>query len=113
MPRCAHGQAGVRAPAFGCVLRLTVAQCIEVEFTSKLAVIAESLCMCVRASRLFHCTRAGAIIPTHPSNSLLPLRFTRASYSRPSSGCGICVKKCPFDAIRIINLPKVLHFNNC
>ena len=23
-------------------------------------------------------------------------------------GCGLCVKKCPFDAIRIINLPKNL-----
>ena len=22
------------------------------------------------------------------------------------NGCGICVKKCPFDAISIINLPK-------
>ena len=22
-------------------------------------------------------------------------------------GCGICVKKCPFEAIQIINLPKV------
>ena len=24
-------------------------------------------------------------------------------------GCGICVKKCPFDAIKIINLPKSLN----
>lgn len=24
-------------------------------------------------------------------------------------GCGICVKKCPFDAIQIINLPKDLE----
>ena len=24
-------------------------------------------------------------------------------------GCGICVKKCPFDAIQIINLPKSLE----
>lgn len=24
-------------------------------------------------------------------------------------GCGICVKKCPFDAIMIINLPKNLE----
>jgi ATP-binding cassette subfamily E protein 1 len=24
-------------------------------------------------------------------------------------GCGICVKKCPFDAIQIINLPKELE----
>ena len=24
------------------------------------------------------------------------------------NGCGICVKKCPFDAIRIINLPSNL-----
>lgn len=24
-------------------------------------------------------------------------------------GCGLCVKKCPFDAIRIINLPKNLE----
>ena len=24
-------------------------------------------------------------------------------------GCGICVKKCPFDAIMIINLPKDLE----
>ncbi|XP_044981318.1 ABC transporter E family member 1-like isoform X7 [Hordeum vulgare subsp. vulgare] len=24
-------------------------------------------------------------------------------------GCGICVKKCPFDAIEIINLPKDLE----
>ena len=23
-------------------------------------------------------------------------------------GCGICVKKCPFDAVKIINLPKAL-----
>lgn len=24
-------------------------------------------------------------------------------------GCGICIKKCPFEAISIINLPKVRH----
>ena len=24
-------------------------------------------------------------------------------------GCGLCIKKCPFDAIRIINLPKNLE----
>ena len=23
-------------------------------------------------------------------------------------GCGICVKKCPFDAIKVVNLPKEL-----
>lgn len=42
--------------------------CIEVEPTSKIAFISETLCI----------------------------------------GCGICVKKCPFDAISIINLPKDL-----
>lgn len=26
-------------------------------------------------------------------------------------GCGICVKKCPFEAINIINLPKDLESN--
>jgi len=43
--------------------------CIEVEPTSKIAFISESLCI----------------------------------------GCGICVKKCPFSAITIINLPKNLE----
>ena len=42
--------------------------CIEVEPSSKVAFISESLCI----------------------------------------GCGICVKKCPFEAISIINLPKDL-----
>jgi len=42
--------------------------CIEVEHTSKIAYISETLCI----------------------------------------GCGICVKKCPFEAIDIINLPKSL-----
>ncbi len=26
------------------------------------------------------------------------------------NGCGICVKKCPFEAIMIINLPKNLEY---
>ncbi|OII71450.1 RNAse l inhibitor-like protein [Cryptosporidium andersoni] len=43
--------------------------CVEVDSTSKVATISESLCI----------------------------------------GCGICVKKCPYDAITIINLPKDMN----
>jgi len=43
--------------------------CIEVKKTSKIASIAENLCV----------------------------------------GCALCIKRCPFDAIKIINLPKNLE----
>lgn len=33
------------------------------------------------------------------------------SLSQLCIGCGICVKKCPFEAINIINLPKDLENN--
>ena len=51
-----------------CPLNKTGKKCIEVEPTSKIAFISETLCI----------------------------------------GCGLCIKRCPFHAIKIINLPKDL-----
>ncbi len=53
--------------------------CIEVTKESKVASISESLC----------------------NGSL--------DYILSQLGCGICVRKCPFNAIKIINLPKELN----
>jgi len=52
-----------------CPVNRTGKLCIEVEASSKISQISESLCV----------------------------------------GCGICVRKCPFDAIQIINIPKSLE----
>ena len=43
----------------------------------------------------------------HPGLSL----FCGCYHLRCFLGCGICVKKCPFDAVNIINLPKDLENN--
>ncbi len=51
-----------------CPVNKTGKKCIEVESTSKIAFISETLCI----------------------------------------GCGLCIKRCPFHAIKIINLPKNL-----
>ena len=40
-----------------------------------------------------------------------PLLLTSPIFSIIFPGCGICVKKCPFEAINIINLPKDLERN--
>lgn len=40
---------------------------------------------------------------------VVPHNLSRGSFL--PSGCGICVKKCPFEAINIINLPKDLEKN--
>jgi len=52
-----------------CPVNKTGKKCIEVENTSKIAFISETLCI----------------------------------------GCGLCIKRCPFHAIKIINLPKNLN----
>lgn len=69
--------------------------CVEVEKTSKIAFISETVRAAWRRSRVSG--RRTALTPTprpRPGPQLC-------------IGCGICVKKCPFDAIQIINLPKV------
>ena len=53
----------------GCPVNKAEKLCIEVKKSSKIASIAENLCI----------------------------------------GCALCVKKCPFEAIKIINLPKNLE----
>ena len=45
------------------------------------------------------------------SHSIFVAILLRNSPPSWSAGCGICVKKCPFDAINIINLPKDLERN--
>ena len=56
---------------------------------------------------LQHILHANAVL------SSLHFRFYHCVRSRVScnKGCGICVKKCPFEAINIINLPKDLERN--
>lgn len=46
----------------------------------------------------------------HPQTLPLPYPIQIAFVSEELCiGCGICVKKCPFEAINIINLPKSLE----
>lgn len=84
--------------------------CIEVGPKSKMAFISEPLCIGespifiesseqVSAFFVFHCYFVGE----SSKHDVYPLLFLL--------GCGICVKKCPFEAISIINLPKDLEKN--
>lgn len=71
--------------------------CIEVGPKSKLAFISEPLCI------------GKLLFPLVPNAVVLPWCLTVAMLL--VQGCGICVKKCPFEAINIINLPKDLEKN--
>jgi ATP-binding cassette, sub-family E, member 1 len=77
--------------------------CIEVGPKSKLAFIAEPLCIGTSTVVLGGFSKEK--IESHSLYSLYSVVFL------DNVGCGICVKKCPFEAISIINLPKNLERN--
>jgi ATP-binding cassette, sub-family E, member 1 len=97
--------------------------CIEVTPKSKLAFISEPLCIgtsiSLQLSTLsdLSCFGCGGLVAL--SRELWSLSDDGIANSQRllsyawivSLGCGICVKKCPFEAISIINLPKDLERN--
>ena len=73
--------------------------CIEVGPKSKLAFISEPLCI-------------GEFSKTHMvHDNIGNARECCSHLFTMFIGCGICVKKCPFEAINIINLPRDLEKN--
>jgi ATP-binding cassette subfamily E protein 1 len=81
--------------------------CIEVGPKSKMAFIAEPLCI-----GELRCLLIKNFPPLY--NVKFRSKISMISHSICffiSLGCGICVKKCPFEAINIINLPKDLERN--
>ena len=90
--------------------------CIEVGPKSKIAFISEALCIGKLGDTALWKNRI--TIPAFGekvlSSSFIFVLSHRSFWLpslRPSPGCGICVKKCPFDALNIINLPKDLERN--
>jgi ATP-binding cassette subfamily E protein 1 len=89
--------------------------CIEVGPKSKLAFISEPLCIgrfdgVVVLSSLFPPFHSfETIFKKYSSFFCFLLLLLRSLLT--NQGCGICVKKCPFEAINIINLPKDLDRN--
>lgn len=52
------------------------------------------------------------VLPTRADSAMVKRTSSKTLSDSPiPTGCGICVKKCPFEAINIINLPKDLEKN--
>ena len=97
--------------------------CIEVTPKSKLAFISEPLCIGTSIGlQLPTSVNCAFSVTTYSSRTDVSYgRFPMTGFANSqrlllyalivSLGCGICVKKCPFEAISIINLPKDLERN--